>query len=90
MPRAIRTRSGANALLVVSEISYPGWKASVDGQPTALLPADGVLMAVALSGGEHLVILTFDPDLVKIGAVVSVASTLLCAAALLWARSRDR
>ena len=86
----IRTRSGANALLVVSEISYPGWKASVDGQPTALLPADGVLMAVALSGGEHLVILTFDPDLVKIGAVVSVASTLLCAAALLRARSRDR
>ncbi|MCA1552994.1 MAG: YfhO family protein, partial [Chloroflexi bacterium] len=83
---SLRTRSAANGLLVFSEIAYPGWQVSVDGRAQPLLSADGVLMAVMLDAGEHDVQLTFDPDLVKIGAALSGISLLLCLGVLLWAR----
>ncbi|MEP7200529.1 MAG: YfhO family protein, partial [Chloroflexota bacterium] len=83
---AVRARSTANGLLVVSEIFYPGWRATVDGQSAQLMPADGILMAVAVPSGDHNVVLTFAPDLVTIGAAISGLSLLLFFVLLIVAR----
>jgi len=53
--------------LVLSEIYYPGWSATIDGNPTNIDIAYGVLRSVSLSEGEHEIIFSFNPMSVYIG-----------------------
>jgi hypothetical protein len=61
----------ANGVLVLSEISYPGWRASLDGTPVSLLRADGLLRGIAVPGGHHTVRLWYAPGSVWLGLVIS-------------------
>jgi hypothetical protein len=54
-------------VLVVSEVDYPGWTVRVDGEPAEGLRAYGVLRAVALGAGSHVVEWVFRPWSVFIG-----------------------
>ncbi|GEM_PF-6573989 len=45
----------ANAILFVSEIYYPRWKATIDGQPAPIIPANHAFRAVAVPAGQHIV-----------------------------------
>jgi hypothetical protein len=75
---SIPVTSPAPALLMLSETYYPGWQATVDGQPVPILRADHVLRAVPIPAGEHLVELTFRPLSLFIGAIVSgVTATVI-------------
>jgi hypothetical protein len=58
---ALRSWSGRDAVLVLSERDYPGWSATVDGQPAAVLRADYMLRGVYLPAGRHEIALWFDP-----------------------------
>ena len=53
---AVAERKG---ILVISEVYYPGWIATVDGQPAPLLRADYALRGVALTPGSHRVELRY-------------------------------
>jgi len=64
-------------ILVVSEVYYKDWKASVDGQPAEILRANHVLRAIALSAGKHTVDFRYDAALVREGATVSIAAFAL-------------
>lgn len=74
-----RVRLGSPGLLLVRDPWYPGWTASVNGQPAPLYRADGVLMAVALPAGESEVVFRFRPLSFLVGAGIS-----LCTIAFLW------
>lgn len=84
----LEVESPGNALLVLSEVNYPGWRAWVDGQPTDVLTADHVLRAVPVTAGEHTVELRFVPSLWLGGLVVSVLSWVALGAGLLLTRER--
>lgn len=58
---ALRTWSSRAAVLVLGERDYPGWTATLDGVPTALLRADYALRAVYVPAGRHDVELRFEP-----------------------------
>jgi hypothetical protein len=58
-------------LLVLSEVDYPGWQATVDGEPTPVLRADYVLRAACVPAGVHQVVFTYYPPLLKPGLVVT-------------------
>lgn len=77
-------------VLVVGEVYYPDWKATVDGQPAEVLKANHVLRAVALPAGKHDVVFKYDASVVKEGATVSIVTFLLtlaaCLVAALWRR----
>ncbi|MEK7785542.1 MAG: YfhO family protein, partial [Chloroflexota bacterium] len=49
------------ALLVISEAYYPGWAASVNGQPASVLEADAYLLAVPVPAGNSTVELNYRP-----------------------------
>lgn len=50
-------------MLVFSEIFYPvGWKASIDGQETAIMRANYLLRAIEVPQGKHTIQLRFEPD----------------------------
>ena len=48
-------------VIVFSEVYYPGWTATVDGQPAELGRADYLLRALNVAPGKHKVVLTFHP-----------------------------
>ncbi|MBP5689344.1 MAG: hypothetical protein J6W74_00345 [Bacteroidales bacterium] len=63
-------------LVVFSEIWYPGWVATVDGQPLELLRADWTLRAAILPEGRHEVVMRFEPECYRKGRNISLASSI--------------
>jgi hypothetical protein len=57
--------------LVLSEVYYPGWQATVDGKRAEVLRADYTFRAVTLPPGTHVVEMTFAPQTWRIGVVMS-------------------
>ncbi len=70
-------------LLVLADAYYPsGWIATIDGEPTEILRADGVLRAVAVPAGDHTIEFRFKPSWFYAGLTVSLL-TILALLALL-------
>ena len=57
--------------LVLSDLWYPGWKAEVDGQRTAIFRANYLFRAIKIPAGEHTVIWKYSPASFWIGLVIS-------------------
>lgn len=81
-------------IVVVSEVYYKNWRATVDGAPVETLRANHVLRALALPAGRHDIAFHYDASLVREGATVSIVTftlTLLAfAGALVWRRKGPR
>ena len=53
--------SGKGGVVVFSEIYYPGWTATVDGEPAELGRVNYILRALNVKPGKHEVVLSFFP-----------------------------
>jgi hypothetical protein len=60
--------------LVLSEVYYPGWQATVDGERAAVLRADYTFRAVTLPPGKHVVKMTFAPWTWHVGLATSAVT----------------
>ena len=85
---ALTARAIEPSLLVVSQMHYPGWKATVDGRDVPLLRADYALVAVALAPGVHEVRIEYDPASFRIGAWISLAGVVVAISLCIVGRSR--
>jgi hypothetical protein len=72
----------ADGLLVLSEVYYPGWGATVDGADAKILRAQETLRSIPLRAGDHHVELAFQPSSFTLGGAIS-AIALLCVVALI-------
>jgi len=68
----IAVNTPADGILSIANPDYPGWVATLDGQPTEILRAYGALQAIAVPEGNHTIQLAFDPLTYKVGAIVSL------------------
>lgn len=57
--------SKTGGLIVFSEIYYPGWTATVDGQEVAVGRVNYVLRAINVKPGHHKVVLDFHPKSIQ-------------------------
>jgi uncharacterized membrane protein YfhO len=71
---ALNVTANEPGILVISQIDYPGWKASVDGQRAEMARANYALPAIFVPEGEHHVIFSFEPVSFRIGLLLSVLS----------------
>ena len=70
--------SGKGGVLVFSEIYYPEWTATVDGQPVELGRVDYLLRAIQIQPGKHQVELSFFPkSVITTETIAYVAIVLL-------------
>jgi hypothetical protein len=72
----LRVTTQAPALLVLSEVWDPGWRATVSGVPTPVLVANHALRALLIPPGEHPVVLTYDPPLLRLGLAITLLTVL--------------
>ncbi len=82
----IDTDALAPTVLVVSEIFYPGWEATVDGQPARILLTDYLLRGVALPPGRHRVEMHYTAPGARAGAIISACTLLLLGGLFIYAR----
>ena len=72
--------SGKGGVLVFSEIYYPGWTATVDGEAVELGRVNYILRAIHIKPGQHQVELAFFPksvDMTETVAYIAFAILLL-------------
>jgi hypothetical protein len=60
--------------LRVIECFDPGWRATVDGQPVAIIPANNTFLAVPLAPGSHEVVFRYSTHGVRTGTAISGVS----------------
>jgi hypothetical protein len=88
----IETTADAPSVLVLSEINYPGWIATVDGLRSPIYNANFLLRAVAVPAGRHQVEMRYIAPAARTGAVISICSLLLIGvlAVYQWRHKRRR
>jgi hypothetical protein len=74
----LRVGTTENALLVLSDTYYPGWKVFVDNRMEKIYSANYAFRAVALTAGTHQVEFVFDPISFKLGAGLTFLGILGC------------
>ena len=86
--------SAKGGVIVFSEVYYPGWTATVDGQEAELGRADYLLRALNVAPGKHKIVLTFHPksvattETIAYIAYAAIVIALLVAAYLGYRRKR--
>jgi hypothetical protein len=86
----VETDAPAPSVLVVSEIFYPGWEATVDGRPERIRLADFLLRGVALPAGRHRVEMRYAAPQARVGAGLSALTLAGLAGLAFAARRRGR
>ncbi len=65
-------------LAIFSEVYYPqDWNCYIDGKLTDHFKVNYLLRAVEVPPGEHEIVFKFEPEVVKTGAKISLASSIL-------------
>lgn len=71
---ALQVSTATPAYLLLSEVYYPGWRATLDGQEAEIWRADYLFRAIYVPSGAHEVRLWFSPTSFWVGLAVSVVS----------------
>jgi hypothetical protein len=84
----LETRARGPGLAVLSDVHYPGWKATVNGRSRPIEQVDYLLRGVPVPAGRSRVVLRYEPASFRVGWVLSALGLLASVAALVLARRR--
>ena len=74
----IESQATSEAFLVLSDVMYSGWKATVDGLPAKILQTNAVFRGLPLAPGNHAIEFRFRPLSIYLGAALSLITLSLC------------
>jgi hypothetical protein len=63
-----------DAYLVLTDAYYPGWSATIDGQPAAIERADIAFRVVKVPAGQHRVEMRYEPQSFRVGLLISIGA----------------
>lgn len=73
----VATRTSGRRFLVLSDVFYPGWTATVDGRRTTIYRADLTFRAVSVPAGLHLVEFSYEPSSFRWGLAISICGIVV-------------
>jgi hypothetical protein len=76
-PEQVTMRAKGPGVLVLADAYYPGWEATVSGQPAPVLRANVMFRAVVLPPGEHEVQFTYVPRSLALGLLLSAVAVVV-------------
>ena len=68
--------AGRRSLVVLSDVHFPGWQATVDGREVPIERVDYLLRGVPVDAGTHRIEFSYRPASWRIGWIVSVLAAL--------------
>jgi hypothetical protein len=83
----LTARAARPALVVLSDVQYPGWHATVDGREAPIERVDYLLRGIPVGRGAHRIVLEYRPLSWRIGWIVSLLALLGLGAAV-WQSAR--
>ncbi|HKP72445.1 MAG TPA: hypothetical protein VJT82_05875 [Pyrinomonadaceae bacterium] len=87
----VETSAPTPTVLVISEMIYPGWEASVDGAPVMIHPTDFLLRGVLVPAGKHRVEMRYAAPAARNGAIISALTLVgLCGLSVYNRRTRRK
>ena len=86
----IAVSCAGDAVLVLNDLHSAGWSASLDGSPVPILLANGLVRAVRVPRGDHVVEMTFETPGFEAGFVTSGSTAVVILAGLVLGRLRRR
>lgn len=83
-----RATAKASSMLVLTDVHFPGWKATVDGRPAQIERVDYLLRGVVVPPGKHRVEFRYEPLSWRVGWIVSTVAlaSLVCLVFIGWRR----
>ncbi len=69
--------SDREALLVLSDLAYPGWEARIDGEPAHILRTDTIFRGLLVPPGSHRVEMRYAPRSFRFGLTAAAMALLL-------------
>jgi hypothetical protein len=73
-----KSNNSNDGFAVFSEVYYGhGWKVFIDGNETNHMRVNYILRGLSIPSGQHIVEFKFDPDVVKTGSTIALASSML-------------
>jgi uncharacterized membrane protein YfhO len=77
-----------DAILVLSDLWYPGWSGNLDGNEMEIYRANYLLRAMAIPPGSHTVEFRYRPLSFSLGAILTII-TLISMGFALWKTRRS-
>jgi uncharacterized membrane protein YfhO len=87
---AIQAHMQCRGLVVLSDNFYPGWTATVDGQPARIWEAYTAIRGVEVEAGSHRIEMHYRPLTVRLGAFMLLLSAMGLAGLAWWEGKRSR
>ena len=77
--------SKKGGVVVFAEIYYPGWTATIDGQPAELGRVNYILRALNVKAGKHTVVLDFHPTSISTTETIAYIAIVILLLAIIGA-----
>lgn len=74
-----RVSSTDGAVVTALDAALPGWRATIDGQPAAVVVVNHLFVGVVVPAGEHVVELSYRPPGARAGRAVSAVAAAVAA-----------
>ncbi len=78
----------AGHILLITDANYPGWQATVDGEQTDILVANGMFRAVSLGEGAERVVMSYRSKPFERGMQIGAITWIACLFALTFQKRR--
>lgn len=82
----LRANATAPRLLVLSEIDFPGWRATIDGEEVPIHRTNYLFRGIVVPPGEHSIEFVYRPASVRNGAIISAVALAIVVALLFIGR----
>lgn len=86
----IEAESAMPALLVLNDTDFPGWRATVNGQPAPIVTANYLFRGVFVPAGKSVVEFRYEPRSFQAGLGLSLGALVILSGLVFWERRKRR